>query len=369
MTERVYMIGSGVIARLHHEAIRRHTPDAEIHICDLSADCLQAMQADDPALITHSNHKEMLAAPACDTDIVIVCTPPSSHAALSIDALASGRHVLCEKPFALTTGDAEAMLAAAEQAQRRVACCSMRFIEQDALGQLKAGIKTGRCGELYRIAWQSVAPRSRSGIEFQAGSYWFLRKNANGGGALMDWAPYDMMILLDLLDAQSVQIQQAWLAQPRTALPKDLDPDSVDVEFHGGASLLVTTPSGARVGIDFERASCCHGEHHSRFHCYGSDGGATIDWLPWGEGCALRWFADDGGQLTHSDAELADTDLAIQHIPYVRFRRHINDTAVASAFDQHAVFALSVLRGIYTAAESGTPITCTLTARPSEITA
>jgi predicted dehydrogenase len=49
-------------------------------------------------------------------DAVTIATPPDTHAALAIEACALGRHVLCEKPFALTAGEAAVMLAAADRA-------------------------------------------------------------------------------------------------------------------------------------------------------------------------------------------------------------------------------------------------------------
>jgi predicted dehydrogenase len=51
-----------------------------------------------------------------DVDAVTIATPPHTHAALAIEACSAGRHVICEKPFALDTLEAEAMLVAAEDA-------------------------------------------------------------------------------------------------------------------------------------------------------------------------------------------------------------------------------------------------------------
>jgi predicted dehydrogenase len=57
---------------------------------------------------------EALALPGVDA--VSIATPPSTHAALAIEACDAGRHVICEKPFALDAGEAAAMLAAATRA-------------------------------------------------------------------------------------------------------------------------------------------------------------------------------------------------------------------------------------------------------------
>ena len=51
-----------------------------------------------------------------DVDVVAVTTPPHTHAEIVLDAVAAGKHVLCEKPFARDLGEAREMLAAAEAA-------------------------------------------------------------------------------------------------------------------------------------------------------------------------------------------------------------------------------------------------------------
>jgi len=60
---------------------------------------------------------DLAAALALDgVEAVTIATPPHTHAALAIEIARAGKHVLCEKPFALDTGQAEAMLDAAEDA-------------------------------------------------------------------------------------------------------------------------------------------------------------------------------------------------------------------------------------------------------------
>jgi predicted dehydrogenase len=51
-----------------------------------------------------------------DVDLVAVSTPPHTHAEIVLDAVAAGKHVLCEKPFARDLGEARRMLGAAETA-------------------------------------------------------------------------------------------------------------------------------------------------------------------------------------------------------------------------------------------------------------
>jgi predicted dehydrogenase len=85
----------------------RHLPDAQRLASDLSCEA-------------GTDWEEAVSRK--DIDAVIVCTPPDSHAAISIRAMESGKHVLCEKPLSRTVQEAEAMLRAAEVAKRTLKC-------------------------------------------------------------------------------------------------------------------------------------------------------------------------------------------------------------------------------------------------------
>src|SRR6202020_625678 len=54
-----------------------------------------------------------------DVEVVNVCTPPASHAEMTIAALEAGKHVVCEKPLAIDLGQAQAMAAAASAARAK----------------------------------------------------------------------------------------------------------------------------------------------------------------------------------------------------------------------------------------------------------
>lgn len=373
MTRRVHLIGTGAIAAQHLAGLRQHEPEAEIHACDRDPERSAAFARAHPEVRIHPDHRALLDQPAGADEIVIVCTPPASHAELAIAALRSGRHVLCEKPLACSRDEAEAMLAAARASDRRLGCCSSRFLAALEATGIKRGLEAGRCGRLYHVVWQHLLPRNRTGLEYQPGSWWFLGREGNGGGVLMDWAPYDLCQIVHLLEPVSVDVVQAWTAQPRTALPEGLDPARVDVEFHGGASLVLSDRAGRRISLDFERSSCSHGPAVERCHVYGEDGGATLRWLPWSEGgCGVDWYRDVEGRLESrtEPADPAPADLPSLHaVPYLRLREAIAHGGPATVIDEHAVFALAILREIYAVAESGRPGRVSLHAAAEETTA
>src|SRR4051812_34067108 len=67
---------------------------------------------------TFESFRDLIADPAID--VIDICTPTAQHADMAVAALKAGKHVLVEKPIALTLRDADRMLSAAESANRQL---------------------------------------------------------------------------------------------------------------------------------------------------------------------------------------------------------------------------------------------------------
>jgi predicted dehydrogenase len=109
----VAVIGCGVVAPLHVESFQR-LPDVEVAwACDVVEDKARAMA--ERYAIPHiaADYHEVLADP--ELDGVSICTPHAAHAPIAQDALAAGKHVLCEKPLAATAEGMAQMFAAHAQ--------------------------------------------------------------------------------------------------------------------------------------------------------------------------------------------------------------------------------------------------------------
>jgi predicted dehydrogenase len=82
-----------------------------------------------------------------DIDAVVICTTPETHAEISIAALRAGKHVLCEKPLAMTVKECEAMVLAARDA-KRILKCGLNHRHHPALMEAKALADKGQFGKL-----------------------------------------------------------------------------------------------------------------------------------------------------------------------------------------------------------------------------
>jgi predicted dehydrogenase len=115
-----------------------------------------------------------------DLDAVVVCTPPHLHAQISIAAMESGKHVLCEKPLARTLQEAEVMVEAAK-ANRVKLKCGFNHRYHPAVQKARELIDQGRIGKPSFI-------RCRYGIGGRLGyeKEWRANPEMVGGGQLME---------------------------------------------------------------------------------------------------------------------------------------------------------------------------------------
>jgi scyllo-inositol 2-dehydrogenase (NADP+) len=85
-----------------------------------------------------------------EVELVIIATPSHLHATQTIEALDRGKHVVCEKPMAITTADADRMIAAAERAERLLTVFhNMRYWED--FQKVRAVIASGVLGRIVQI--------------------------------------------------------------------------------------------------------------------------------------------------------------------------------------------------------------------------
>jgi predicted dehydrogenase len=158
-----------------HRAAWALVPDTEIAaICD-AAPAARA-QARAHGIPVFAAPAEMLA--EARLDAVTVCTPPVTHATLTIEALERGLHVLCEKPLALTTRDALRMLNTASHRQRTLLLAT-KFRHVPALVTARKMLAAGVLGEpvAFEVTLCSAVDMTQR---------WNAQPAHSGGGVLVD---------------------------------------------------------------------------------------------------------------------------------------------------------------------------------------
>ncbi|MDE2889806.1 MAG: Gfo/Idh/MocA family oxidoreductase [Gemmatimonadota bacterium] len=171
---KVALAGCGGLGRAHARNVEASEGVRLVAVCDVvgeSAAELAAQLESGPK--PYADHRAMLAAEK--PDAVLVVTPNHTHSRISTDAAASGAHVFCEKPMALTVGDCDAMIRAAEQSGVFLMIGYIRRF-QAAYMEMKRRVDRGDVGEItlaHAVRLGTGAPGGVGG--------WQTRKENYGG--------------------------------------------------------------------------------------------------------------------------------------------------------------------------------------------
>ena len=142
---RLALVGCGRISRNHFDAIARIDGLELSAVCDSAADRARAA-GEEQGVTSFTNYAEMIA--SVDADIVAVCTPSGLHAAQGIAAAKAGKHVITEKPMAITLEQADGLVQACESAGVRLFVVKQNRLNP-SIQLLKRAVDKGRFGRIY----------------------------------------------------------------------------------------------------------------------------------------------------------------------------------------------------------------------------
>ncbi|MBM4416888.1 MAG: Gfo/Idh/MocA family oxidoreductase [Chloroflexi bacterium] len=248
---RVGIIGTGTIANSHATALRGYPGGQIVAVFDVLGDRARDYAEKWNVPTVCGSLDELLARGYVDA--VIVCTPPFAHAEPTMKALEAGKHVLCEKPFALDPHEAERMVRTAERAGKFLACASGRNRCSAAQRKAHAMMASGELGDVYHVRWSRWRFRGRPGHHIFPESAWFLDQRRAGGGAMMDIAVYQIDTVLWLLGNPRVTSVMASMRQiteepPAGGVKQDVEDHVVImVSCEGGKSGIIETAWVANV--------------------------------------------------------------------------------------------------------------------------
>ena len=187
------VIGVGMIAREAHipALLEAAAGDAALTaLCDMRAEAAEQTARCFGIPHWYTDAEKMLE--EIRPDLVCVCTPNSTHAAITRLALNHGAHVLCEKPLALSYAEGASLFALAkERGLTLTACQTQRF--QRGILAAREYVREGLLGTLY---YGEIERIRRRGIPAWGR---FLSRENNGGGALADIGVHALDAMLWLL--------------------------------------------------------------------------------------------------------------------------------------------------------------------------
>ena len=145
---RTAIIGTGFMGRVHLEAARRVEFVEPAAIAGRNAEAARRLGAafSIPSIVT--DYHDILRDPSIAA--VHICTPNAQHFPMAKDALQAGKHVLCEKPLATNTDEAEELVAlAARQGLRNCVCHNLRYYPM--VQQMHRLCEAGDLGEILIV--------------------------------------------------------------------------------------------------------------------------------------------------------------------------------------------------------------------------
>jgi predicted dehydrogenase len=331
------IIGCGWVASAHAWGVAAGAEDGVrlLAVSDLDVDRATEI-ADRFAGTVYQEYREVLARD--DITAVSICLPDFLHHQVVVEAAEAGKHVLCEKPLAMSASQADEMIAACEAADVKLGMIMNHRYALDNI-RTKHALTSGALGK-HLIG--SVV--HSSGLTGPLGtSPWRGRLDRAAGGVLSTQAIHFLDLLL-------------WFMGPVLAVEAFTDTLHWDIQDHedtavlalklkSGALATLTTTNGSPIMDDFTG---------TRIEIHGSDG-----WVALG-GDVIRHFQNSHGydlpliELPDVPAGASEIEFGFGHVyevqDFIRMVRSGEEPPVQAADGRHL---MAVIEAAYRSAEDG----------------
>jgi predicted dehydrogenase len=207
-------------------------------VCEVDTERLKVAETDFPGIQTYSTVAEMLR--KSDVNLITIITPHNTHAKLALQCLKAGRHVVCEKPLAITTAECDAMIAAAKKSGVVLSTYHNRHWDGWILRAVEQIKEKKVIGDIYRV-------EARMGTRALPGDWWRTSRTISGG-ILYDWGVHLLEYGLQLIDSDITEVagfSKTGYWAPKTKWKKDTNEDEAEavVRFRNGAWLTLNITS------------------------------------------------------------------------------------------------------------------------------
>ena len=221
---KVGLVGCGNIAEKAYLPYTKEQQNSYeiVACCDVHTEAAKTLAEKFNIKRVHESAESLLADP--EIDVVLNLTHPAGHASLNLQALEAGKHVYCEKPFALNLDEAKAVLETAEK-RELTAGCAPDTVLGSGTQTTRATIEKGAIGEPKFGHIRMASP----GHEHWHPNPSFYYQE--GGGPLLDMGPYYLAALIHCLGPiRSVEGRAVKGFEQRTIVSQPLHGTQIPVE-------------------------------------------------------------------------------------------------------------------------------------------
>ncbi|EDL65169.1 Gfo/Idh/MocA family protein [Bacillus sp. SG-1] len=199
---KIGVVGCGSIAQHRHLPEYENNEHVEIvAVCDIVEDRVQKV-AEKYGARAYTDYEELIA--DGKVEAISVCTPNYLHAPISVAALRAGKHVLCEKPMATSSVEAQEMIQAAEESGKKLMIAhNQRFVPSHE--KARKLIESGELGKIYsfRSAFGHGGPE---GWSADGADSWFFKKKEAFIGAMGDLGVHKTDLLRYILGEEFAEV-------------------------------------------------------------------------------------------------------------------------------------------------------------------
>jgi myo-inositol 2-dehydrogenase / D-chiro-inositol 1-dehydrogenase len=238
---KVAILGAGFITDIHMESYHRFVPDAEVvavYARDWEKAKVFAEKHHIPAW--YDDMDDIIQNSGCE--VVDICLPNFLHASATLKAAAAGKHIIIEKPLAITLEEGDSMIAACKNAGVKLMyaeelCFAPKY---ERVRQL---VKEGAIGKIYMLKQSE----KHSGPH----SAWFYDMELSGGGVLMDMGCHAIAWFRWMLDnAKAVSVYASLSTVLHHGRTRGEDNSVVIVEFENGVTAVAENSWAKHGGMD-----------------------------------------------------------------------------------------------------------------------
>ena len=236
----VGIIGAGRIGKVHTESICNYVRNAHIKTVadpfmnETTAKWLTSMGVEN----TTQDYHEILNDP--EIDAVLICSSTNTHSPISLEAIAAGKHVFCEKPIDHDLTKIKQVVEALKGSNIKYQVGFNRRHDHN-FAAVKQAINDGKVGDVHIIKITSRDPEPPS-AEYAAVS----------GGMFLDMTihDFDMVRFLAGCDAEEIYVQSAVLVDPAIGEAGDVDTAIITLKMENGSIAVIDNSRRAAYGYD-----------------------------------------------------------------------------------------------------------------------
>jgi UDP-N-acetyl-2-amino-2-deoxyglucuronate dehydrogenase len=343
---KVAVVGTGSIANAHlDEYVNSFKGKCRVvALSDIYEDkAVMAKEKYELDCVVVCDYRELLNS---DIDLVSICTPPYTHAQITIDFLRAGKHVLVEKPMASSLEECDRMLEAAADSKRILSVIGQnRF--RDPIMKLKRMLETEKIGKIVHAQVDSLWWRGHSYYDL----WWRGTWEKEGGGCTLNHAVHHIDMLQWMMG----------LPEKVHAVTSNTSHDNAEVEDISIAILSYGNGSLAQI-----TSSVVHHGEEQQLIFQGEKARISAPWKVYASTSMENGFPTRNTEL---EKELENTYNSLADLLYTGHAGQIDDVIKAIENGSHEVLidghqgrrTLELITAIYEAAATGKSVNLPLT--------